>query len=158
MSRQIFAAFASSVSLALAITRSSRPAWAAGICPLLGPWRLGAVQLVYGESTVDVTMSDVDALVATLGDLQDQIDNMQVLCPGLGKDPCLFGRIVAINRRAVHIAFGEPHVYIETNVRAALIHDFFAEEDVEEAEREAFAAAYSYLAAKPDAAIYYYSK
>jgi A/G-specific adenine glycosylase len=26
-------------------------------------------------------------------------------------------------------AFGEPHVYIETNVRAALIHDFFAEED-----------------------------
>ena len=22
-------------------------AWAAGICPLLGPWRLGAVQAVY---------------------------------------------------------------------------------------------------------------
>jgi len=26
-------------------------------------------------------------------------------------------------------AFGEPHTYIETNVRAALLHDFFAEED-----------------------------
>ena len=34
----------------------------------------GATQLVYGETTVDVTTSDVDALVATLGDLQDQID------------------------------------------------------------------------------------
>jgi len=34
----------------------------------------GAVQLVYGEATVDVTTSDVDALVATLGDLQAQID------------------------------------------------------------------------------------
>ncbi len=34
----------------------------------------GAVQLVYGEATVDVTESDVEALVATLGDLQDQID------------------------------------------------------------------------------------
>jgi heat shock protein HslJ len=34
----------------------------------------GTVQLVYGEATVDVTASDVDALVATLGDLQAQID------------------------------------------------------------------------------------
>jgi len=34
----------------------------------------GAVQLVYGETVVDVTMSDVDTLVATLGDLQAQID------------------------------------------------------------------------------------
>ena len=34
----------------------------------------GAVQLVYDEATVDVTMTDVDALVATLGDLQAQID------------------------------------------------------------------------------------
>lgn len=34
----------------------------------------GTVQLVYGETVVDVTMSDVDALVATLGDLQAQID------------------------------------------------------------------------------------
>ncbi len=34
----------------------------------------GAVQLIYGEAPIDVTMSDVDALVATLGDLQAQID------------------------------------------------------------------------------------
>ncbi len=34
----------------------------------------GAVQLVYGEAPIDITMSDVDALVAALGDLQDQID------------------------------------------------------------------------------------
>lgn len=34
----------------------------------------GAVQLVYVEELVDVTASDVDALVATLGDLQSQID------------------------------------------------------------------------------------
>ena len=34
----------------------------------------GVVQLVYGEAPVDITMTDVEALVATLGDLQDQID------------------------------------------------------------------------------------
>jgi heat shock protein HslJ/prefoldin subunit 5 len=34
----------------------------------------GTVQLVYSETVVDVTMSDVDALIAALGDLQDQID------------------------------------------------------------------------------------
>ena len=34
----------------------------------------GAVQLVYGETVVDVTVSNVEALVATLGDLQAQID------------------------------------------------------------------------------------
>jgi heat shock protein HslJ len=34
----------------------------------------GAVQLVYAEAPVDITASDVDALVATLGDLQTQID------------------------------------------------------------------------------------
>ena len=34
----------------------------------------GEVQLVYGETVVDVTVSDVEALVATLGDLQAQID------------------------------------------------------------------------------------
>ncbi len=35
---------------------------------------------------------------------------------------------------------------------------FFAEEDAGDAEREAFAAAYSYLASEPEAVIYYYSK
>ena len=34
----------------------------------------GGVQLVYGEAPVDVTASDVETLVATLGDLQRQID------------------------------------------------------------------------------------
>jgi heat shock protein HslJ len=34
----------------------------------------GAVQLIYGEAPVDITASDVDALVATLADLQAQID------------------------------------------------------------------------------------
>ncbi len=34
----------------------------------------GTVQLVYGEAPVDVTASDIDTLVATLGDLQTQID------------------------------------------------------------------------------------
>jgi heat shock protein HslJ len=34
----------------------------------------GAVQLVYGEAIVDITTSDIEALVATLGDLQTQID------------------------------------------------------------------------------------
>jgi heat shock protein HslJ len=34
----------------------------------------GAVQLVYSELPVEITASDVDALVATLGDLQAQID------------------------------------------------------------------------------------
>ena len=35
----------------------------------------GAVQLVYGEAPVVVTGSDIEALVATLGDLQSQIDD-----------------------------------------------------------------------------------
>lgn len=34
----------------------------------------GAVQLIYGEAPIEVTATDVDALVATLGDLQGQID------------------------------------------------------------------------------------
>ncbi len=34
----------------------------------------GTVGLVYGEAPIDVTGSDVEALVATLGDLQTQID------------------------------------------------------------------------------------
>ena len=34
----------------------------------------GVLQLIYGEAPVDITASDVDALVATLGDLQAQID------------------------------------------------------------------------------------
>ena len=34
----------------------------------------GAVQLVYGEEAIDVTMSDVDALVTVLEELQGQID------------------------------------------------------------------------------------
>jgi heat shock protein HslJ len=34
----------------------------------------GVVQLVYGEAPIDITMTDVEALVATLGDLQAQID------------------------------------------------------------------------------------
>jgi heat shock protein HslJ len=34
----------------------------------------GTAQLVYGEAPVDITASDVDALVATLADLQAQID------------------------------------------------------------------------------------
>ena len=34
----------------------------------------GAVQLVYGEEAIDVTMSDVDALVTVLEDLQGQIE------------------------------------------------------------------------------------
>ncbi len=34
----------------------------------------GAVQLVYGEAPVDITESDIETLVATLGDLQAQID------------------------------------------------------------------------------------
>ncbi len=34
----------------------------------------GMVQLVYGEAPVAITATEVDTLVATLGDLQDQID------------------------------------------------------------------------------------
>ncbi|MEX1296831.1 MAG: META domain-containing protein [Candidatus Limnocylindrales bacterium] len=34
----------------------------------------GVVQLIYGEAPIDITMTDVEALVATLGDLQAQID------------------------------------------------------------------------------------
>ncbi len=34
----------------------------------------GTVQLVFGEAPVDITASDIDTLVATLGDLQAQID------------------------------------------------------------------------------------
>ena len=34
----------------------------------------GTVQLAYFEAPVDITASNVDALVATLGDLQDQVD------------------------------------------------------------------------------------
>jgi heat shock protein HslJ/uncharacterized coiled-coil protein SlyX len=34
----------------------------------------GVVQLVYGEAAIDITATDVDALTAALGDLQNQID------------------------------------------------------------------------------------
>ena len=45
----------------------------------------GTVQLVYGEAPVDITASDVDALVATLGDLQTQIDEASAEVAALGE-------------------------------------------------------------------------
>ena len=47
--------------------------------------------------------------------------------------------------------------YERRNETEKFVH-FFAEEDSDEAEQEAFAAAYAYLAGQSDAAIYYYSK
>ena len=46
----------------------------------------GAVQLVYGEATFDVTTYDVETLVATLGDLQGQIDEASAEVAALAEE------------------------------------------------------------------------
>jgi heat shock protein HslJ len=46
----------------------------------------GTVGLVYGEAPIDVTGSDVDALVAALGDLQAQIDEASTQVAALAEE------------------------------------------------------------------------
>jgi A/G-specific adenine glycosylase len=53
-----------------------------------------------------------------------------------GRVPCDYQALLALPgvgpstaAGVMTFACGEPHVYIETNVRAALLHDFFADED-----------------------------
>jgi heat shock protein HslJ len=46
----------------------------------------GAVQLIYGEAPIEVTATDIDALVATLGGLQGQIDEATAVVTALAAE------------------------------------------------------------------------